>query len=158
MKKYLLMALVVMVGLTMFGQEVRFPSAIVSAGGGSEGSAVNLSRWRLAPVHVITLNIDEKVKSDLKSISLPVTDWKVSIYPNPVGDYFNLEFELQEQREFFLKITDLAGRVTFIQEARTFLNGATVEHNVSNYSAGIYLLQIASPDLSSQKVYRIVKL
>jgi hypothetical protein len=158
MKKFLLMTLVVMVGLTMFGQEVRFPPAIVSAGGSTDGSGITQTRWRLAPVHVITFNVDDKVKSDLKSLALPKEDWNVSIYPNPVGDHLYLEFELPEQREFILKITDVVGRVIYVQEERTFINGSIEELNMSNYSPTLYLLHIFSSDLTSSQVYRIQKL
>ena len=158
MKHLFLTIAIVLLGLPMVAQEVHFPSSIVAAGGSSEGSSVNLSRWRLAPVHVFTLKGDNKVKSDLKSQALPVQDWNVSIYPNPVEDFLYLDFELQEQKELLLKITDFTGRIMFIQEARTFLNGSTIELNISHYSPGLYLLQVASPDLSSQKVFNIIKL
>jgi len=158
MKKLLLSILVVMVVLPMFSQEVRFPPAIVSAGGSTDGSAITQTRWRLASVHVITFNVDDKVKSDLKSLALPTEDWNVSIYPNPVGDYLYLEFELPEQRELVLKITDIVGRVIFVQEARTFVNGSIEELNMSSFNPALYLLHIFSSDLTSSQVYRIQKL
>lgn len=147
-----------MVGLTVFGQEVRFPPAIVSAGGSTDGSAITQSRWRLAPVHVIIFNVEDKVKSDLKSLALPSEDWNVSIYPNPVGDYLYLEFELPEEKEFILKISDVVGRIIFVQEARTYINGSIEELNMSNYSPALYLLHIFSSDLTSSQVYRMQKL
>jgi hypothetical protein len=158
MKKILLLVLVVMIGLPMFGQEVRFPAAIVSAGSSPNGSAISQSRWRLAPVHVITLNDDEKVKSGLKGQPTPQEDWNVFIYPNPVKDFLYLEFEVPEKEELFLKITDISGRIVFIQETRPYLDGSTDEIDLSRYSPALYLLQISSPDHSKQKVYRIQKI
>ena len=158
MKHFLLTIIIVFLGITVFAQEVRFPPAVVSAGGSTSGSAANLSRWRLAPIHVITFKGDEKIKSDLKSQSITVQDWDISIYPNPAADYLNLEFTLPEQKEFILKLTDFTGRIMFSQAARPFLNGSTLELNISDYSSGIYLLQIASPDQSIQKIYSIIKL
>ena len=143
----------------MFAQEVQFPAAIVSAGGSSNGSSVNQSRWRLAAVHVITLNDDIKVKTKLKNQALPALDWNVSIYPNPVEDFLHLEFEVPEEGvDLFIKITDISGRVVFIQEARPYVNGSNIELNVSGYLPALYLLQISPPDLSSQKVFRIQKI
>jgi hypothetical protein len=157
MKKFLLTILVIMIGFPMIGQEIHFPAAIVAAGGTSEDGSVTMSRWRLAPIHILTLNGDDKVKSDLKSQSLPVQDWNISIYPNPVVDYLNLEFELPEQREFIIKITDVVGRIIFLQEVRTYINGSIEELNISNYSPALYLLHIFSSDLTSSQVYRIQK-
>jgi hypothetical protein len=154
MKKVLLAMLIVILGLPMLAQDIRFPSAIVAAGGSSEGGSVTLSRWRLAPVHVITLPDDKlKEKGLIKD-----ADWSVSIYPNPVEGFLNLEFDLLEEKEFLLKITDVSGRIIFIQEPRTFIDGSSVELDFSRYIPALYLLQISSPDLSSQRVYRIQKL
>ena len=158
MKKFLLAILVAIFGLTISGQEVRFPAAIVSAGGSSYGSTLAQARWRLAPVHVITLDIDDKLKSDLKTQALPVKDWNVSIYPNPVGDHLYLEFELPESREFLLRITDPAGRVVFIQDAQPFINGSILEINMVGHFPSLYLLQVLTPDFKEQKIYCIQKL
>ena len=139
----------------MFGQEVRFPSAIVSAGGNSgQSTTVNLSRWRLNPVHIVTFPDAKFKEKDL----VCEADWSVTIYPNPVEDYLYLEFELPEQREFVLKITDMAGRILFIQEPRPFINGSTVEINLLGYIPALYLLQVSSSDLKTQKVLRFQKL
>ena len=54
----------------MLAQEVQFPSAIVSAGGSSDGSSVSLSRWRIRQVHVITLHYDVTMKDKLKDFEL----------------------------------------------------------------------------------------
>lgn len=151
MKKFLLTILVVVVGLPVFGQDIQFPSSIVAAGGSSEGSPVNLSRWRLAPIHVITVpQSTDYLNED--------ADWKVSVYPVPTEDHLYLQFELPEQRELCLQITDLTGRIMFVQEPRTYLNGSIVELNVSHYSPELYLLKISSPDLATEQVYRFQKI
>lgn len=145
--------MVVIIGLPMLAQEIRFPSAIVAAGGSSQdGSSIGFSRWRMGQVHVLTLP-DEKTKEKIKEL-----DWSITIYPNPVEDILFLEFELPEAKEFSLRITDAAGRVIFIQEGRIFINGSNDEIDMSRYVPALYLLQISSPDLRSQKVYRIQKL
>lgn len=158
MKHLFLTISIVLMGLSMFAQEVQFPAAIVSAGGGSSGSAANLSRWRLAPIHVITLNTDTKIKSTETKKSLPLEGWDVSLYPNPVKDFLHLEFEVPEKEELCIKISDIAGRIIFIQEARTFINGSTDEINMSTSQPALYLLHIYSSDLKTQKIYRIQKI
>ena len=147
---------IVLLGLAVFAQEVQFPSAIISAGGGGsiEDNSISFSRWRIGQVHVITLPDDLQFNNPDELNQ----DWNVSIFPNPAEDFLYLEFEVPEEKELCIKITDISGRVLFIQEARTFINGSTDEIDMSRYVPALYLLQISSPDLKSQKIYRVQKL
>ena len=111
MKKLLLAILIVIIGFPMFAQEVRFPSAVLSAGGNYEyESSIGLSRWRIGQIHVITLpeELSTRVNDEIQDLSKQ--NWIVSVYPNPVEDFLYLEFKLPETKEFLLKITDAAGR------------------------------------------------
>ena len=156
MKNLLLTILFVFIGLPMFGQEVRFPTSIVSAGGSSdEESSVNMSRWRIGQVHVLTLPEKESFKDKTKETAVHEKDWNVNIYPNPVEDYLYLKFELSESREFLLKITDAAGRVVFIREPQSYINGSITGINMSHFIPALYLLQVISPDLKYYQVYHI---
>ena len=146
----------VLLGLTLFAQEVQFPSAIIAAGGGSlEENSITFSKWRIGQVYVITLSDNFRIDDpdDLQQ------DWQVLILPNPVEDFLHLEFVLpEEHKELFIKILDISGRVLFTQEARTFINGSTDEIDMSRYKPALYRLQIFSPDLKSQKIYRVQKI
>lgn len=154
MKKHLLTILLFIFGLPMLAQDIHFPSAIVAAGGSSQGGSVTLSYWRLAPVHVIT--VPQAVLFDIKQAEQ--LNWEVKLYPNPVKDILNLEFKLSEEREFILCITDVFGRVIFNQDARTFMDNTSIELNISDFSPALYLLQISSPDRNTVRAFRIQKL
>jgi len=154
MRKLILTILIVILGLPMMAQDIRFPTAIVSAGGSSvEGSSASLSRWRIGQIHVLTLPEATSLKERNE-----VLDWKITIYPNPVNDILYLEFELPEARELTLKITDVAGRIILYQEAQSYVDGSSLELNMAPYDPALYLLQIISSDLTCHKVYRIQKL
>lgn len=144
--------LIVILGLPMLAQDLNFPSAIVSAGGNTkDGNPVNFSGWRIGQVHVLMLPIDQSgIDTNF--------DWNVSAYPNPVEDFLHLEFELPEARELFLKVTDASGKVVLIQEAQPFVNGSNSDLDLTNCPPALYLLQISSIDLKSQRVLRIQKL
>lgn len=152
MKKNLLAALVVILGLPVLAQEISFPSALIAAGGSTlDGKTVSFSRWRIGQVHVLTIpSYESAVIDDL--------DWSVSGYPNPVENILHLEFELPETRDLFLKVTDASGRVVFLQESRPFIDGFITELDMSKYPPALYLLQVSSPDLKSQRILRIQKL
>ena len=157
MRKTLLTIFIFIFGIPLLAQDIHFPSAIVAAGGSSEGGSATLTRWRLAPIHVITLQSDKmKVKNPLQEES--IADWSVSLYPNPTEDFLYLEFQIEVERELILKIADASGRVMYIQEARSFSNGSNLVLNVSRYNPGLYLLQITSKDLKSQQIFRVQKL
>ena len=150
--------LIVILGLPMLAQEVSFPSAVVAAGGSTlDSKSVSFSRWRIGQVHVLTFPDEDPIKKKTKDTDMFEPYWNVSVYPNPVKDFLYLEFKLPESKELFLKITDVSGRVIFIQEARTFINGSIVNLNMLRYKPALYLLQISSLDLKSQKIYRIQK-
>ena len=159
MKHLFLTISIVLLGLPMLAQEVSFPSAVVAEGGSTlDSKSVSFSRWRIGQVHVLTFPDEDPIKVRTKDTDMFEPYWNVSVYPNPVEDFLYLEFKLPETKEFLLKITDVAGRVVFTQEARPFINGSIVELNMSGYSPALYLLQIFSPDKKSQQVYRIQKI
>jgi hypothetical protein len=84
--------------------------------------------------------------------------WEVKLYPNPVEDNLYLDFTLPEDMEFLLRITDVSGKVMFLQEARTFVDGTIAELDISSFSPALYLLQISSPNKNTVRAYRIQKL
>jgi hypothetical protein len=149
MKQLLITISIVLLGLPVLAQEVQFPSAIISAGGGSlEDNPISFSRWRIGQVNVVTFPDDMQI-DDPDGLN---QDWSVFILPDPVEDFLYLEFVLpEEDKEMFIKIYDVSGRVVFIQEARTFTHGSTDEIDMSGYKPALYFLQISSPDLSSQR-------
>jgi hypothetical protein len=159
MKKLVLTALILFAGLPLLAQEeVHLPPAVLAAGGSSDGSSTNLSRWRLSLVHVITLSGDYSVKENDLVLDDSKLDWRVSLYPNPVAEYLNVEFTLPEARDFMIKLVDVTGRVLLLQEARTIQPGEIIELNMSKYSSALYLLHITSPDQKTQQIYRVQKI
>ncbi len=94
--------LIVILGLPVLAQDISFPSAIVSAGGGTgDGNPVNLSRWRIGQVHILSIPSSESaLETNL--------DWNITAYPNPVHDFLQLEFELPDTRDLILnQVLDL---------------------------------------------------
>ncbi len=70
---------------------------------------------------------------------------KPKVYPNPVSDLFNLEFELKEVEEVEIVIVDINGKVikSFYKElTNTGVNRLTFNKNA--LSAGIYFLKVES--------------
>jgi len=159
MRNLVLTALIVFAGLPLLAQEeVHLPPAVLAAGGSSDGSSTGFYRWRLSMVHVITLSVDISTEQKRLALDDSNIDWSVSLFPNPVDEYLNVEFKLPEAKDFIIKLIDVTGQVIMIQKARTILPGEIIELNLSKYSSTLYLLNIIAPDQKTQKVYRIQKI
>jgi hypothetical protein len=159
MRNLVLTILIVFAGLPLLAQEeVHLPPAVLAAGGSSDGSSTGFYRWRLSMVHVITLSGDYSAKENDWALDDAKPDWSVSLYPNPIEEYLNVEFKVPEARDFTIKLTDISGRSLMIQKARTIVPGEIIELNMSRFSSSLYLLDITSPDQKTHKVYRIQKI
>jgi hypothetical protein len=72
----------------------------------------------------------------------------IKTFPNPFTDkiYVNFGKNLQDAQ---LNIIDITGRIISQLNRKTIYTGETVQLSVSNASAGIYLLQIKTPQLQT---------
>lgn len=163
MKKLVVLILIALASLPLLAQEeVHLPPAVISSGGSSignsDGSSTSLSSWRLSKVHIITLS--EDLSEELSSL-LPEEselDWMATLYPNPVDKSLYVEFELPEERDFIIKLTDMTGRVLVLQKTRTIYPDEIIEVNMSEFSPALYLLHITTSDQKFQKIYRAQKI
>ena len=79
-----------------------------------------------------------------------ITDFPlVHVYPNPTEGIFTLDFEVDGV--YNLTISDMSGKILL----RETVSGQTVQMDISNYSAGVYLLTINNG--KGQTTKRIVK-
>ena len=154
MKHLLLTISIVFLGLPMLAQDIHFPPAIVAAGGSSEGGSVTLSRWRLSPIHVITLPDDKFKEKDM----IRDVEWSVFIYPNPVEDFLYVKFRIVTSMNCILRITDILGREVLIQDHRTIQPQEVIELNLSDYMPAPYFLHIESSYLETRTSFTFQKL
>jgi hypothetical protein len=128
MKQLFFAILIVLLGLPMLAQEVHFPPAVLAGGGASpEDNVTNISRWRLSQVHVITLPGAMSFDDELIQVGL------IKVYPNPVKDFLNIEFKMEESNDYIIKLTDVLGRTLLIQDQRTIFQGQVIELNMAGY-------------------------
>ncbi len=159
MKKLVLTILILLVGSTLSAQEeIKFPPAVLGAGGSSGDSSKGAYRWRLDIIHILTLSEDLMLSDNVSGQGYSELDHLISIYPNPVEKFLYLKFNLPEPAEFIIKLSDITGRALLINEARIIQADETLELNLSRFASAIYLLQITSPDFKEQKSFRIQKI
>ena len=66
----------------------------------------------------------------------------VSIYPNPSRDVFNVNFISNEQQTIKVRVLNLVGEIIFTEDLENFEGEYTHSFNLSEYSKGVYLLEL----------------
>jgi hypothetical protein len=88
-----------------------------------------------------------------KNTSAPISDNKVSIYPNPVtNNQFTIQFNQMDAGNYSIQITDVMGRQ--VSQRSVSINGDNQSQNIklnSLVSKGVYLIQVA--DANSKAVF-----
>ena len=155
----LLISLFLSFGLSSFSQEVQFSPVVIPSGGGSPSShAVNLSRWRIGEIHVITLPTEDFAlkKAEVIPTILP-DEWIGLVYPNPVNNLLKVSIETNSTREFQFEISDITGRKHVKENATIVFPGQVVELNLSELTPAIYLLKITPHGEGTIKQFKITK-
>lgn len=164
MKKLLLIsAFLFLSGIALLGQEVQFPGAVISSGGSNPLSGgVNITRWRIGQINVITLPSTEKIR---KLATIPETEpseetneaWEISVYPNPVTSWLNIRFDMESRNEFSLEVYDLRGRKIRAESSLMMLPGQVAEMDLTGLTPALYLLKVTPAANGTQKLYKITK-
>jgi len=149
--------------LISFSQEVQFSTAVIPSGGGSSSShAVNLSRWRIGQINVITLPSDEDAKkvATVPQTTLPdnlSSDWNVTLFPNPVQSKLHVRFDMDKEGEYAFEIFDVTGRIMMTGKAGIIVPGQTVELDLSQLAPALYLFKITPSEAISYKQFKITR-
>ncbi|MFK7807968.1 MAG: T9SS type A sorting domain-containing protein, partial [Saprospiraceae bacterium] len=79
----------------------------------------------------------------------------ISVYPNPVKNTLNVDFELEQDEVVVLKITDMAGKTIFLEEyaAERGINNYTM--NFGSLANSVYFVTMKSSNGMVTK--RVVK-
>ncbi|MFH1319448.1 MAG: T9SS type A sorting domain-containing protein, partial [Bacteroidota bacterium] len=67
---------------------------------------------------------------------------ELMVYPNPNRGIFNLKIYLEEKEDINIKIFDMQGQLIWKKDFRSFENFESLVIDLSDYSGGIYHLQI----------------
>jgi hypothetical protein len=68
-----------------------------------------------------------------------------SIYPNPVKDVLNIDFNQSDNNKYSINITSIDGKQVYKNENIVAINNH-ISINANNLSSGVYLLDIIKPD------------
>jgi hypothetical protein len=162
LKRTLFITILLLIGLVSFSQEVQFAPAVISSGGSSNsGNSVNLSRWRIGQINVVTFPSENALlQPSVITTTLSIessTEWSASIYPNPVNSVLKVRFDLESKGEFAFEIFDVTGRKLISQNARQILPGQVAELDLTGLTPAMYLLKIIPSEEGVQKQFKITK-
>ena len=146
--------------------QVILASSVIASGGGYAASD-NLSiSWTLGELAVTTLSGGDMILTqgfqqpfDIGvGIGQDEVIWEISAYPNPVKDELRIRFNIDRQREFWIEVQDVTGRLISLEQHKQIYPGDVVPLNTSKIKAGIYFLKVFTPDRKLMKVLSIRKL
>ena len=68
------------------------------------------------------------------------------IYPNPSEGIFNIEFISEVRQDLNVRIVNMIGEFTLIENLEQFLGSYNTSFNLSSKSRGVYFLEIITND------------
>ena len=96
---------------------------------------------------------------NLSAIPLSLDDLTISddlsIYPNPINDYLNIDFKFQGRKDKSLVLYDNQGRVILSLEIEKHSDHLSLD--LSEFNAGFYYIQVFSDNFCYTKKVQIIK-
>jgi len=138
-KSIFLTAIVLFTFFKGYSQDISLPPTVLpSAGSSGNAGEINIAKWRLGEVHLVTFSYAEEVRE--------FSNLQITAYPNPVRKNLHISFQIENTSKFSFEITNLEGKRMLIKEATTVLPGAEVTIDVTTLASGLYLLSIIPPE------------
>jgi hypothetical protein len=86
-------------------------------------------------------------------VSELTNDFGMSVYPNPANANTTLSFELSNEAQASVNVTDLAGKVVFTQALGTVNGTQNVTLNTESMTNGVYMVNLTvNGTVSTQKL------
>jgi parallel beta-helix repeat protein len=80
--------------------------------------------------------------SDIRMVYIPLTNDKISIYPNPIKDNINIQINADEKTNVSIEIIDINGRIVYNRNKNLNKDNNLIEINVSNLNSSVYFVKI----------------
>ena len=77
-----------------------------------------------------------------KQPSIVIASKEINVSPNPTSGELNIELTMEQESIITLKIMDISGRIVKQVQSNTFIGENTVNVNLSELNAGLYIIQV----------------
>jgi hypothetical protein len=82
------------------------------------------------------------VGTSSKQPSLVIASNEINVFPNPTSGELNIELTMEQEAIITLKIMDISGRIVKQVQSNTFIGENTVNVNLTELNAGLYIIQV----------------
>ncbi len=160
MKEILFLGILFFIFCHSVAQEVKFPPAVLPAGGSPiNTNTEHISKWRIGGVNVLYIQSEdlksgsliEQANSDLKENN------EIAVFPNPVRELLNVQFDTKEQKMVRLEVTNIAGSKVLITQKQLVLPNQIIQLDFSTLTPALYLLNAYSTDQKLKSVFKVEK-
>ena len=81
---------------------------------------------------------------------------QVIVYPNPVTDILNINFELNKSTASKIEILDLSGKQVAVIADENLTGMVSKQINTANFKSGIYFVKIQSENETITKKFSVI--
>lgn len=110
-------------------------------GSAAGGQALNVTTSNACGTS-LTRSLSGITISSCPRLSDEFSNLQMVIMPNPASAFANVQFNAGETGDYRLRITDITGRVVFMQDANAGAGVNTIALDLSTYSSGIYTVEL----------------
>jgi PKD repeat protein len=104
---------------------------------------------------MIYITVIAPTSSGIQSVQ-SLSNW--SVYPNPAADNFTIDYSLSSSSSVVINLYDMLGnRIKQVENSKQAMGEHTISVNTATLPEGIYLLQINSGNIVSNKKISVIK-
>lgn len=165
--KFYIVFTIANIGLSILSFSQETSPAVVAAGGGTAKTSTLILDWTLGELAIESIRspkalytqgfhqpvlVVEQIKD---KTDLPVKNYNVSVYPNPVTSLLYIQLHFIPVTRLSVVLRDGRGRL--LQKKEIPAKSNSLQLNVSGYAQGAYHLQIQHSDGSILSHYNVIK-
>ncbi|MBL7778641.1 MAG: T9SS type A sorting domain-containing protein [Chitinophagales bacterium] len=159
--KFLLLTALLLSGALARSQSLS-PTVVASNGKQLTGPGIQLSytvgevavTTKIAGASTLTQGFHQSYKNAV-GIAMVETPVSITVFPNPATNYVQVKMEGSLAQSIIIRLYSLSGQL--VKEESSFTPGLTTV-DVTELTAGVYLLQVADHNGNLKGIYRIEKI
>ncbi len=155
--------------LPLAGMAQQLSPAVLASGGGTARTSTMVLDWTLGELVVETVTTPDRLYTqgfhqpmlqvveldNQASLAGGDAAFTFTVAPNPVASYLTVGITAPEDASFQLRLTDLNGRQYDLPAVPTTVRSTQID--MTQFSAGMYLLHISKADGQLLKSYKVFK-
>ncbi|WP_299259903.1 T9SS type A sorting domain-containing protein [uncultured Aquimarina sp.] len=152
-----------MVWIVMATQAQSIDTSVISNSGSTNSNTSHIITFTIGETFIETItnseSIDQGFWSGIASLNVLSTEEflfnnsTVTIYPNPVSDFFTIR--IPDVNSYTISLFNLNGQEIMTKKLNTSLLGNRID--ISTLPYGTYILRLSIPENNENKIFKIIK-